>query len=219
MKIDSNFFQVVNIVKTEALHQLKENITQIKVFEEWTVSINEYEEQFDDAIEVARNNCLEKLKNQIQESLKTQIDELISEKLSSKNIDKEFWYNFNIEYINAILNKMSALKNNIQDFYKLKPEEIQEYLENLEEVISKYTIKNFEKSLRETSTITLEYFKDQFLFDDNKMPRKWNRIPEEQIDEIYKNSKSKSLILFEILSKLKVIKMPIRNSKKLYELN
>ena len=149
----------------------------------------------------------------MQESLNTQIDELISEKLS-KNIDKQFWYNFNIEYIELIFYKLLALKNNIQEFYKLTPEEVYQFLENLEEAISKYTFKNFGKTLKETSNFAIEYFKGQFLVDDNKLPRKWNRIPEEQIDEIYKNSKKNSEILFDILSKLKVIDMPIKNCKK-----
>ena len=208
----SNFFKVVNLVKEDHLQKLKKNIMELKAFEEWEVSINEYEEQYDNAIDYVKKNCLEKLQKEIQESLKLQIEELIIEKIATK-IEKNFWEDFNLQYIDLVYTKLFALNNTLTDYYKIEINQAISYVEEIEFNISKGTIKELEKRTKDISNFSIEYFKGIFNLDENKMPRKWNRLQEKQIEDLYTACKNETEILFSVFDKIKVVDAPIKKCK------
>lgn len=208
----SNFFQTVTQVKAEHLEKLKKNIAEIRVFDDWEISISEFEEQFDNAIDAAKKSCLEKLSKEIEESLKLQIDEILSERLDG-DIDVNFWLNFNQEYCTLIYNKLFAFKNTLFEYYKLDNIVIENCLKELEINIRKAVTRNIEKKTKELSNFALDHFKKIFHYDNNKLPRKWDRLQENEIDEIYSKSIKQTEILFVLFSQIKLINNPLKDSK------
>lgn len=207
----SNFLQVVIKVKTEHLEKLKSLILKLKKFDEWIVSIEEYEEQYDNIIENAKKICLEKIVKQTIDSMKLQIKENLTEKLDGE-ITTNFWHQLNTEYAKLIFNKLSAFKQTLMDYYRMDENAITDTLQSLEKEIYDITIKEINKRVKEISSFAIDYFKKIFLYD-NKLPRNWQRLQEIEIDELYKKSYSKTDIIFEMFSHIKILKSPVFLSK------
>ena len=208
----SNFFQTVTKVKSEHMERLKINIMEIKVYPEWEISTSEFEEQFDMTIESAKTTMIEKQNKEIIESLIIQFDEFLNDKLEGK-LSSGFWFDINTEYCQSMLNKTNALRNSLTDFYQLDDLTIKRLLEGIEQETYRSSVKSLEKKTRELSSITVEYFKRAFLYDDNKYPRKWHRLTEEEIDSLYSKCQKETNTLFDIFSCQKLISNPISTSK------
>lgn len=144
--------------------------------------------------------------------MKNQFDEILTEKIE-KGVSKDFWLEYNIEYSKILYAKFFAYKNSLTDYYNLDNPGIISIIQQIEEDIYKMTFKDLEKKTKEISTFAVEYFKKLFLYDEAKLPRKWHRIQEDEIDDIFSKSKNKSEILLDILSQIKLIKAPIYKSK------
>ena len=210
MYLDSDFFQVALKVKKQHLEQLKRNISEIRVFEEWNVSIAEYEENFDTAIDSLKKASLDKLHNNTLEKLRVQVKELMAEKINS--INETFWVDFNKDFIQFSIMCLKPFKESLQVYYKLEEKECNDILDNIEEDLYGVTLKGVEKKQKDISSVAVDKFKEVFWYEES-LPRKWQRIEEAKIDELFVSSKKKAERLFSVFSEFRLLKSPLKISK------
>ena len=166
---DNNFFEIVQKTKKQHLEQLKKRISDIRVFEEWNVSIAEYEENFDAVIDSIKKNQVEKLEKETLEKLRVQIKELLHEKLHV--ISDNFWLDFNKDFAQFSLMSLKPLKQSLLEYYRLEEHETEEVLNLLEEEIFSITLKGVEKKSKDLSSLAVEKFKEDFWYEEG-LPRK-----------------------------------------------
>lgn len=183
---------------------------EIRVFEEWNVSISNYEENFDNTIESLKKSCLERLEKETVEKLRQQLKELFYEKF--ERIDENFWSEVNLELIKTFQRNLIPLKISLIEDFKLVAEEADKLLEEIEIELFNLSFKTVEKKTKDFSSTAVEYFKKHFWFDEG-LPRKWNRIEEPEIDLLFKSSKKRVEGLFQIFSEFRVLKLPLKTSK------
>ena len=191
---------------------LKRSIEEVKVFDAWTLRVAEYEENFDTTVEVLKKSHLEKLEKEALEKLRIQIKDLLSEKMNS--IGDNFWLEFNKEYISFSIMYLLPLKASLIDYYRLNDEEANSLIETLEEELYTLTLKGTEKKTKEIYSLAVDHFKSHFWYDEG-LPRKWPRIDEVEIDNLFKENKKNSEKLLSIFSEFKLIKKPLKTCKKL----
>lgn len=195
------------------MSSLKNSITEIRVFDSWSLSTAEYEENFDNTVEVLKKSYLERLEKDALEKLRIQIKDLLSEKIQS--IQDDFWLEFNKQYINFSIMYLLPLKVSLIDHYRLDDNEANKIIENLEDELYNVTLKGTEKKTKEISSLAIEHFKSNFWYDEG-LPRKWPRIDEIEIDKLFKSNKKNSEKLLLIFSEFKLIKKPLKNCKILF---
>lgn len=181
------------------------------MFEEWNVSISNYEENFDITIDNFRKSYLDKLKMDTIEKLKQQLKELFYEKF--ENVDENFWFEVNLELILTFQRNLIPLKSSLIDDFKLPVVEADIILEAIEVELYNLSFKTVERKTKDFSSAAVEYFKKQFWFDEG-LPRKWSRIEETEIDSLFKSSKKLVEGLFSIFTEFKVLKLPLKTCKK-----
>jgi len=189
---------------------LTNKINEIKVFDDWNVSILEYEENFDTVVDSIKKSCLEKLEKETLEKLKVQIKELLHDRID--NISDNFWYDFNKEYTLFSLMSIKPFKQSLIEFYKLSEDDTIETISKLEDELYNITFKTIEKKAKDLSTITVEKFKQNFWYEES-LPRKWQRIEETKIDELFVISKKKGEALLLVFNEFKLLKNPLKICK------
>ncbi len=180
------------------------------MFDEWNVTIQEYEENFDTAIDSLKKTSLEKLHKETLEKLRIQVKELMGEKIN--NINENFWVEFNKEFILFSIMCLKPFKESLQVYYKLEEKECNDILDNIEEDLYSVTLKGVEKKLKDISSVAVDKFKEDFWYEES-LPRKWQRIDEVKIDEIFVSSKKKAERLFSVFSEFRLVKSPLKISK------
>lgn len=180
---------------------------EIRVFEEWTISISNYEENFDNTIDSLKKSCLERLQKETVEKLKHQLKELFYEKFES--VDENFWFVINLELILTFQRNLIPLKSSLIEDFQLLTEEAEKILEDIELELYTLSFKAVEKKTKDFSSVAVEYFKKHFWFDEG-LPRKWSRIEEIEIDTLFKYSKRRVEGLFSIFTEFKVIRLPLK---------
>lgn len=200
-------------MKKQHLEQLKKTILEIRVFEEWNITIGEYEENFDATIDSIKKTFLEKLQHETLDKLRVQVKELLFDKMN--NINEGFWADFNREFALFSIMCLKPLKESLSVYYKLDNEECNRLIESLEEELYTTTLKGVEKKSKDLSTVAVEKFKEDFWFEEG-LPRKWVRIEEIKIDELFIKSKKKAENLFIVFNEFKLVKYPLKTRKSLY---
>lgn len=200
----------MNDLKRKHIEQLTKKINEIKVFDDWNISILEYEENFDTVVDSIKKSCLERLEKETLEKLKVQIKELLHDRID--NISDSFWYDFNKEYAVFSLMSIKPFKQSLIEFYKLSEDDSVEIISKLEDELYNVTFKSIDKKAKDISTITVEKFKQNFWYEES-LPRKWQRIEEAKIDELFVSSKKKGEALLTVFNEFRLLKNPLRICK------
>lgn len=207
VNLDSNFFEVAVKLKKRHLENLKIQIEEIRMFDTWEVSINDYEELFDEIIESQKETCLHDLESKTLEKLKGQIEELLATKLD--NINADFWLDMNIDYANFTYMNMKPMMSILSDHFRLNEKEINDMIYKIEQNLFKLASKDFNRQIKELSNFAVDSFKKEFWFEGG-LPRRWDRLQEEEIETLFKENKKRAEKIFEIFTHFKLIPNPMK---------
>jgi hypothetical protein len=142
------------------------------------------------------------MKKQLEESLINKIETFTS----------KFWVDFNSDYIHFFAIKMFPLKTYLKDYYNMSHEEILEFCRYIEAEIYNITKREITKKSREISTLAVELFKKNFWYEKEEQ-RNWNRLEEEDIDNLFKKYRGEYVDLFEVFRTFKIVKSPLNCNK------
>ena len=89
----------------------------------------------------------------------------------------------------------------LEDFYKATPEEILNFTKECEKGVYSSLKKDFSKSSKDTTGYATENFRKNFWYEEG-IPRTWNKVPANTIDELYEKNKNPPAIFFSTGTKL-----------------
>ena len=211
-KIDDskdNYFEISNNLRKQYLQQLVQKLSQKKAFDSWKVSENEYSNLFDEIIEEQKSKAINKLKNDTTQKLRQHCEELFNNSIENYSKDKNFWKDFNENYLNHFCLKMFPLRVYLKDNFNCQNEEISEIMNNIQDKIFNDTKKNITKNMRDISTKIVEQFKKRFWYEPKSNyqdPKNWNAYEEIEIDLMFKKLREEYLPVFEQLKYFELIK-------------
>ena len=211
-KIDDskdNYFEISNNLRKQYLQQLVQKLNQKKAFDSWKVSENEYSNLFDEIIEEQKSKAINKLKNDTTQKLRQHCEELFNNSIENYSKDKNFWKDFNENYLNHFCLKMFPLRVYLKDNFNCQNEEISEIMNNIQDKIFNDTKKNITKNMRDISTKIVEQFKKRFWYEPKSNyqdPKNWNTYEEIEIDLMFKKLREEYLPVFEQLKYFELIK-------------
>ena len=211
-KIDDskdNYFEISNNLRKQYLQQLVQKLNQKKAFDSWKVSENEYSNLFDEIIEEQKSKAINKLKNDTTQKLRQHCEELFNNSIENYSKDKNFWKDFNENYLNHFCLKMFPLRVYLKDNFNCQNEEISEIMNNIQDKIFNDTKKNITKNMRDISTKIVEQFKKRFWYEPKSNyqdPKNWNAYEEIEIDLMFKKLREEYLPVFEQLKYFELIK-------------
>ena len=211
-KIDDskdNYFEISNNLRKQYLQQLVQKLNQKKAFDSWKVSENEYSNLFDEIIEEQKSKAINKLKNDTTQKLRQHCEELFNNSIENYSKDKNFWKDFNENYLNHFCLKMFPLRVYLKDNFNCQNEEISEIMNNIQDKIFNDTKKNITKNMRDISTKIVEQFKKRFWYEPKSNyqdPKNWNAYEEIEIDLMFKKLREEYLTVFEQLKYFELIK-------------
>jgi hypothetical protein len=104
---------------------------------------------------------------------------------------------------------MFPLKNYLRDFYHLQDDEIYEFAQRIENEVYNSLKKEFSKNTKEIASTAVELFRKKFWYEKDNVARSWNRIENEEIDNLFKKCRSELIDLFETFKTLKIPKNPL----------
>ena len=104
------------------------------------------------------------------------------------------------------------MRKYLADYYNLNNDEFIEYSNSIESELYQGIKKDFSKKVKDISNIVVDLFKKDFWFD-NGNQRNWNKIEEDDIDNLFKQVRSKYNDLFENLRYLKIIRSPLKRKQ------
>jgi hypothetical protein len=126
-----------------------------------------------------------------------------------ENYSSDFWIEFNKEYLSYVYAKLLPMRKYLSDYYKLNNDEFVEYSNSIESELYQGIKKDFSKKVKDISNIVIDLFKKDFWFDKGNQ-RNWNKIEEDDIDNLFKQVRSKYNDLFENLRYLKIMRSPLK---------
>lgn len=88
--------------------------------------------------------------------------------------------------------------------------EFTEYAKTIENDIYNSIKKDFDKKTKEIASIGIELFRKKFWYEKETEPRIWNKLEDEQIDNLFKKYRLELSDLFEVLKYFKVPKSPLK---------
>ena len=211
-KIDDsqdNYFEISNNLRKQYLHQLVQKLNQKKAFDSWKVSENEYSNLFDEIIDEQKIKAVNKLKNDTIQKLRKHCEELFNISIENYSKDKNFWKDFNENYLNHFCLKMFPLRVYLRDNFNCKKDEISDILKEIQDKIFNDTKKNITKNMRDISNTIIEQFKKKFWYEpkSNYQDQKnWNAYEEIEIDLMFKKLREAYLPVFDQLKYFELIK-------------
>ena len=211
-KIDDsqdNYFEISNNLRKQYLHQLVQKLNQKKAFDSWKVSENEYSNLFDEIIDEQKIKAVNKLKNDTIQKLRKHCEELFNISIENYSKDKNFWKDFNQNYLNHFCLKMFPLRVYLRDNFNCKKDEISDILKEIQDKIFNDTKKNITKNMRDISNTIIEQFKKKFWYEpkSNYQDQKnWNAYEEIEIDLMFKKLREAYLPVFDQLKYFELIK-------------
>ena len=206
---NDNYFSISDQLRKKYLSQLIQKLNQKKAFDSWKISEKEYSNLFDSIIEEQKKKAINKVKNNTIEKLREHCEELFNESLDSYSKDKDFWNDFNNNYLNHFALKMFPLRNYLKESFNCEGDEISEILKNIQEKIFNDTKKNITKNLRDIATKIIDQFKKKFWYEPKSNysePKNWDRYEELDIDKLFRNLRDEDLPVFEQLKYFELIK-------------
>jgi len=186
---NDNYMTIANNLKKKYLTQLLTKLNNKKAFDSWNVSEKEFSNLFEEIIEEQKKKALNKLKTSTIEKLRTLCEQLFNIELETYSKEKNFWKNFNANYLNHFCSKMFPLRVYLKENFSCENDEINEILGEIQEKIYNDTKKSIGKNMRDFSGKMVEQFKKKFLYekDSNYQEQKnWERYEDLDIDIDFK---------------------------------
>ena len=211
-KIDDNndnYFTISDYLRKNYLNQLVQKLNAKKAFDTWKVSEKEYSNLFDEIIEEQKKKALNKIKNYNIEKLKEHCKDLFNTSIENYSKDKNFWKDFNDNYLNHFCLKIFPLRIYLRDNYNCQKEEISEIMKYIQDKIYNDTKKNISKNMRDISDIIIAQFKKKFWYEPKsgyQETKNWDRYEEIEIDILFKKLRDEYMPVFEQLKHFELIK-------------
>ena len=211
-KIDDNndnYFTISDYLRKNYLNQLVQKLNAKKAFDTWKVSEKEYSNLFDEIIEEQKKKALNKIKNYNIEKLKEHCKDLFNTSIENYSKEKNFWKDFNDNYLNHFCLKIFPLRIYLRDNYNCQKEEISEIMKYIQDKIYNDTKKNISKNMRDISDIIIAQFKKKFWYEPKsgyQETKNWDRYEEIEIDILFKKLRDEYMPVFEQLKHFELIK-------------
>ncbi len=211
-KIDDtndNYFSISDQLRKNYLNQLVQKLNAKKAFDSWKVSEAEYSNLFDEIIEEQKKKALNKLKTTNIEKLKEHCEDLFNTSIENYSKEKNFWKDFNENYLNHFCLKIFPLRIYLRDSYDCQKEEILEIMKYIQDKIYNDTKKNISKNMRDISSKIIEQFRKKFWYEpksDYQEAKNWDRYEELEIDILFKKLRDEYMPIFEQLKYFELIK-------------
>jgi hypothetical protein len=211
-KIDDNndnYFTISDYLRKNYLNQLVQKLNAKKAFDTWKVSEKEYSNLFDEIIEEQKKKALNKLKNYNIEKLKEHCKDLFNTSIENYSKEKNFWKDFNENYLNHFCLKIFPLRIYLRDNYNCQKEEISEIMKYIQDKIYNDTKKNISKNMRDISDTIIAQFKKKFWYEPKsgyQETKNWDRYEEIEIDILFKKLRDEYMPVFEQLKHFELIK-------------
>jgi hypothetical protein len=123
-----------------------------------------------------------------------------------ENFSLNFWTDLNTDYLNYVACTMFQLRDYLETKYKLCNEEITEYVSRIEIEVYENLKKEITIRSKEISHIAIDLFRKKFWYERENIQRNWNRLKDEEIDNLFKECKSKLNEIFENFKNFKIIR-------------
>ena len=191
------------------MNQLVQKLNAKKAFDTWKVSEKEYSNLFDEIIEEQKKKALNKIKNYNIEKLKEHCKDLFNTSIENYSKEKNFWKDFNDNYLNHFCLKIFPLRIYLRDNYNCQKEEISEIMKYIQDKIYNDTKKNISKNMRDISDIIIAQFKKKFWYEPKsgyQETKNWDRYEEIEIDILFKKLRDEYMPVFEQLKHFELIK-------------
>ena len=212
LNIDDNNDDYVTIatnLKNKYLTQLLSKLETKKAFDTWKIGEKEFSNLFDEIIEEQKKKALNKLKASTIEKLRTICEQLFGISIENYSKDKNFWKDFNENYLNHFCSKMLPLRIYLRENFNCKNDEILEILKEIEQKIFNDTKKNITRNMRDISGKIIEQFKKKFCYEkssDYQEQKNWERYEEIDIDIDFRKLRAEYLPIFEQLKFFELMK-------------
>ena len=212
LTIDDNnddYMTIATNLKKKYLDQLLKQLETKRGFDSWKISEKEFSNLFDEIIEEQKKKALNKLKSSTIEKLRTICEQLFNISLENYSKEKNFWKDFNENYLSHFCSKMLPLRIYLRENFNCKNEEIIEILREIEQKIFNDTKKNIARNMRDVSGKIIEQFKRKFCYEkstDYKEQKNWERYEELEIDFDFKKLREEYLPIFDQLKFFELMK-------------
>ena len=206
---NDNYFTISDYLRKNYLNQLVQKLNSKKAFDTWKVSEKEYSNLFDEIIEEQKKKALNKLKNYNIEKLKEHCKDLFNTSIENYSKEKNFWKDFNENYLNHFCLKIFPLRIYLRDNYNCQKEEISEIMKYIQDKIYNDTKKNISKNMRDISDTIISQFKKKFWYEPKsgyQETKNWDRYEEIEIDILFKKLRDEYMPIFEQLKHFELIK-------------
>ena len=212
LTIDDNnddYMTIATNLKKKYLDQLLKQLETKRGFDSWKISEKEFSNLFDEIIEEQKKKALNKLKSSTIEKLRTICEQLFNISLENYSKEKNFWKDFNENYLSHFCSKMLPLRIYLRENFNCKNEEIIEILREIEQKIFNDTKKNITRNMRDVSGKIIEQFKKKFCYEkstDYQEQKNWERYEELEIDFDFKKLREEYLPIFDQLKFFELMK-------------
>jgi hypothetical protein len=203
-----NFYELAENFKNKYLNALMLKLEEKKVFDFWQIPREEYLDLYDEITENQKRILLDEKRLSISKGLKKEIEEIMFNKLD--DFSNKFWIEVNTEYFQFFAVKMFPLKVFLRDFYRMTDQEIAEYANQIESDVYSNIKKDFQKKTKEISSLAVEIFKKKFWYVEGNVQRDWNRIDEEEMDNLFKKYRAELSEIFDTFKFFRLIKHPLK---------
>ena len=212
LTIDDNnddYMTIATNLKKKYLDQLLKQLETKRGFDSWKISEKEFSNLFDEIIEEQKKKALNKLKSSTIEKLRTICEQLFNISLENYSKEKNFWKDFNENYLSHFCSKMLPLRIYLRENFNCKNEEIIEILREIEQKIFNDTKKNIARNMRDVSGKIIEQFKrkkNKEKSTDYQEQKNWERYEELEIDFDFKKLREEYLPIFDQLKFFELMK-------------
>ena len=212
LNIDDNnddYITIATNLKNKYLTQLLSKLETKKAFDTWKIGEKEFSNLFDEIIEEQKKKALNKLKASTIEKLRTICEQLFNISIENYSKEKNFWKDFNENYLNHFCSKMLPLRIYLRENFNCNNDEILEILKEIELKIFNDTKKNISRNMRDISGKIVEQFKKKFCYEkssDYQEQKNWERYEEIDIDIDFRKLRAEYLPIFEQLKFFELMK-------------
>ncbi|CDW88237.1 uncharacterized protein STYLEM_17355 [Stylonychia lemnae] len=158
---------------------------------------NDIDQQLRSLIQNAREKEIDKLQVLTLQAAKNNLEEIINAPIYE--LDGDFWEQIKKPF----LNELRDLGSN--SGFRCDHEEIQDFLQNLEQTIHSNTVEIVKRLFRDINTNLLRKFNKLFKKDEAGKNREWRNIEEQKIRELHLKYKA---LMDDVISDFKYIKLP-----------
>ena len=204
MKENDNFYECTKKLNEKYIKELEEEVKKIKVYDTWEIGADN-EQLFSEIIEhekeISLGNKKETLVNQL---INLSDDNIVS---SLETLNDEFWKDANVNCLKNFNYNFTAFKNSMIDQYNLNDEEYITFFKGVEDDFFTEMKDSIVRKMKDLKTFAVEAFRSQF-WNDEGVPRTWNKLTESFIDELFNKIKPNILKVFDTFKKYRMISHP-----------